>query len=195
VILFDLGNVLVHIDFDAFPRLLGIDRTRANHADEATIEMTAIQYETGRITTEQFLDLLEEIFHHTFTRQQLLAAWNAIIEEENSALGPIVNALQARYTTAILSNTSPTHFQKAINASPIVRRLPKRYLSYEIGAMKPDSAAYEHVIHDLKTKPSSILFIDDVSENVIAARESGMEGILFKDASQLGSELRSRKIL
>jgi putative hydrolase of the HAD superfamily len=157
--------------------------------------MTAIQYETGRISTEKFLDSLGEIFRHKFTRQQILAAWNAIIEEENSALGPIVNALQARYTTAILSNTSPTHFQKAINASPIVRRLPKRYLSYEIGAMKPDSAAYEHVIHDLKTKPSSILFIDDVSENVIAARESGMEGILFKDASQLGSELRSRKIL
>jgi putative hydrolase of the HAD superfamily len=195
VILFDLGNVLVHIDFDAFPRLLGIDRTRANHTDKAAIEMTAIQYERGRITTEQFFDSLDKIFQHKFTRQQLLAAWNAIIEEENSAIGPIVNALQARYRTAILSNTSPTHFQKAIDTSPIIRRFLKRYLSYEIGSMKPDSAAYQHVIHDLKAKPSSILFIDDISENVIAAHESGMDGILFRDVSQLGSELRSRKIL
>jgi len=195
VILFDLGRVLVHIDFEAFPRMLGIQRNRVNNADEAAIEKIAIQYETGRITTEQFFGLLDEALHHKFTRPQLLAAWNAIIEEENSVIGPIIDGVQARYRTAILSNTSPTHFQKAIDTSPIIRKFSKWYLSYEIGVMKPDAGVYKYVIDDLKTDPSAILFIDDIPLNIAAARKCGMQGIVFEGISQLKSELRLRGIL
>ncbi len=195
VIVFDLGRVLVDIDFNAFPSMLGIERSPANHTDESSIERIAVQYETGKITTEQFFDSLDKVLNHKFSREQLLNAWNAIIGEENSAIAPIVDAVQLRYKTAILSNTSPTHFQKALDTSPILRKFSKRYLSYEIGAIKPDLAVYRHVIENLNVDPSTILFIDDISENIIAAQQCGMVGVLFTDPLRLRRELESRIIL
>ncbi len=195
IIVFDLGRVLIDLDFDAFPRLLGFERSHASPSVKSSIERLAIQYETGKITTEQFFNSLDEILHHKFRREELLSAWNAIIGEENSAIAPIVDAVQLRYRTAILSNTSPTHFQKALDTSPILRKFSKHYLSYEIGAMKPELAVYRHVIENLNVDPSTILFIDDISENIIAAQRCGMVGILFTDPLRLRGELESRSIL
>src|SRR5450759_3315552 len=195
VIVFDLGRVLIDLDFDAFPRLLGFGRSHASPFVKSSIERLAIQYETGKITTEQFFNSLGEILHDKFRREELLNAWNAIIGEENSVIAPIVDAVQLRYKTAILSNTSPTHFHKALDTSPILRKFSKLYLSYEIGAMKPDLAVYRHVIENLNVDPSTILFIDDISENIIAAQQCGMVGVLFTDPLRLRGELESRSIL
>jgi HAD superfamily hydrolase (TIGR01509 family) len=195
VIVFDLGRVLVDLDFDAFPRLLGFERSHASPSAKSSIERLAIQYETGKITTELFFNSLDDILHHKFRREELLNAWNAIIGEENSAIAPIVDAVQLHYRTAILSNTSPTHFQKALDTLPTLRKFSKRYLSYEIGAMKPDLAVYRHVIENLNVDPSTILFIDDISENIIAAQQCGMVGVLFTDPLRLRGELESRSIL
>jgi putative hydrolase of the HAD superfamily len=195
VIVFDLGRVLVGLDFNAFPRLLGFERSHASPSVKPSIERLVIQYEKGKITTEQFLNSLDEILHHKFRREELLNAWNAIIGEENSAIAPIVDAVQLRYRTAILSNTSPTHFQKALNTSSILRKFSKRYLSYEIGVMKPNLAVYRHVIENLNVDPSTILFIDDISENIIAAQRCGMVGVLFTDPLRLRRELESRGVL
>lgn len=195
VIVFDLGRVLVDLDFDAFPRLLGFDRSPTSPSVKSSIQQLAIQYETGKITTEQFFNSLDEVLLHKFRREELLNAWNAIIGEEISAIAPIVDAVQLRYSTAILSNTSPTHFQKALDTSPTLRKFSKRYLSYKIGAMKPDLSVYRHVIENLKVDPSTILFIDDVSENIIAAQQCGIVGILFTDPLHLRRELKSQSIL
>jgi glucose-1-phosphatase len=194
-VLFDLGRVLVNIDFNAFPRVLGIERNHTNHVDEKAIEQLAIQYETGRIGTEQFFGSMDEVFKGKYTREQLVNAWNAIIQEENSAIVPIVDAIQARYQTAILSNTSPTHFQKSRDSAAIVKRFSKFYLSFQIGASKPNLAVYQYVIRDLSVEPSSLLFIDDIPENVAAAQKCGMEGIVFQGAPRLEAEMHLRQIL
>ena len=194
-VIFDLGRVLVNIDFEAFPRVLGIERNCTNHVDEKAIEQLAIQYETGRIGTEQFFGSMDKVFKGKYTREQLANAWNAIIQEENSTIAPIVDAIQARYQTAILSNTSPTHFQKSRDTTAIVKKFSKLYLSFQIGATKPNPAVYQYVIRDLSVEPSSLLFIDDIAENITAAQKCGIEGILFQDAHRLETEMHLRQIL
>ena len=194
-VIFDLGRVLVNIDFDAFPRALGIDRKHADKTVEAAVERMAVQYETGKIGTDQFLESLEKIFLGKFSREQLLAAWNAIIEEENAAMLPIVDAVQARYQTAILSNTSPTHFIKAYDTTAIIKKFSKRYLSFQIGSMKPDPVVYNYVIRDLSAAPSSILFIDDISENITAAMKCGIQGLLYTDIPHLKADFLLKQIL
>jgi putative hydrolase of the HAD superfamily len=194
-IIFDIGGVLVNIDFDAFPRLLGIERSRVSHVDEQAIERIARDYEIGRIGTEDFFGMMDEIFRGKYTREKLENAWNATVVEENSAIIPIVDAVKGSYQTAILSNTNPMHFQKSVETAGMVKKFSRLYLSFQIRAAKPDLAAYQHVIRDLSAKPSSLLFIDDLAENVAAAVKCGMEGIVFKDASSLYSELRLRQLL
>jgi epoxide hydrolase-like predicted phosphatase len=194
-VIFDIGGVLVNIDFDAFPRLLGIDWNRAHNDDEKAIKRMAKEYETGRIGTEEFFGTMDEIFKGKYTREKLENTWNATVVEENSTIIPIVDAIQASYQTAILSNTNPTHFQKSCDTAAIVKKFSRLYLSFRIGASKPDPAAYHYVIRDLSAEPSSLLFIDDLAENVTAAMKCGMTGIVFKDVSSLYSELQLRQIL
>ena len=194
-VVFDIGGVLVNIDHSAFPRLLGIKRGRGSHVDEQAIERLAREYEIGRIGTEDFFWMMDEFFKGKYTREKLKNAWNAIVVEENSAIIPIVSAIQGSYQTAILSNTNPTHFHKSCNTAAILKKFSRFYLSFQIGAAKPDLAAYQFVIRDLSAEPSSFLFIDDIPENVAAAVKCGMDGIVFKDVSRLHSDLRLRQIL
>ena len=83
-VIFDIGGVLLNIDHDAFPRLLGIERSRVNHVDKQAIERIAREYEIGRIGTEEFFGMMDEIFKGKYTRGKLENAWNAIVVEKNS---------------------------------------------------------------------------------------------------------------
>ena len=195
VVLFDLGRVLVNIDFEAFPRALGLVRNATNRTDEVSIEKMVAAYETGQMETKEFFDGLDNIFRHQYSRTQLVDAWNAIIGEENLSIVPIVEAIQKSYDTALLSNTNPSHIQKAMATSPMIRQIKKRFLSFEMGAMKPEPAVYRYVIRHLSVEPSSILFVDDIAENIRSAEQCGMMGIIFRDTSQLKEDLILRGLL
>ena len=195
VILFDLGRVLVNIDFDAFPRGLGLAPEHANPEDRRSVGQLVVQYETGRIATDAFLRKLAALLGGRYSEERLLNAWNAIIQEDNAAIAPIVEEVQSRYRTAVLSNTSPTHFQKALAESRLLKRFTKHYLSYQIGAMKPDPAVFEYVIRDLAVQPGEVVFIDDIAENVAAANKQGLVGIIFEGIPDLQRNLRKLGIL
>ena len=195
IIAFDLGRVLVNIDFDAFPRSLGIKKSDPMYADEQRIKQLAFEYEIGKVGTEKFFDLIEGIFQHKYSRSRLLEAWNAIIEDEVSGIAPIVDKLQSKYQTALLSNTNPIHFQKALETAPILGKFSRKFLSYEMGAAKPDEAAYRYMIRGLGKESPTILFIDDIDENIIAARKCGIFGIRFRAVPQLKDDLHNMGIL
>ena len=65
----------------------------------------------------------------------------------------------------------------------------------EIGAVKPDERAYLAALQRLGSMAEESLFIDDQARNVEAAREVGMEAILFKDYQSLCRELGNYGIL
>ena len=62
--------------------------------------------------------------------------------------------------------------------------------SFEVSVCKPDKRAYELILKRLGKKPEECLFIDDNSENVIAAQEFGLQAILFTTALKLNDELK-----
>ncbi|MBO4674685.1 MAG: HAD-IA family hydrolase [Elusimicrobiaceae bacterium] len=51
--------------------------------------------------------------------------------------------------------------------------------SYLIGFLKPEKDAYELVKYALKCDYSEIMFVDDKPQNVEAAKELGMHGIVY----------------
>jgi putative hydrolase of the HAD superfamily len=189
IVLFDMGRVLVTIDFDAFPNALGLfsKEERMKYAP-AAMKMEHL-YECGKISTQEFLDAQFEIFEKRFSREQLLSAYNEIIVEENSTIIPLVKKIQQHYRTALLSNTSETHWEKSLAIAPILQTIPNKFTSFQIGAMKPAPIVYETVIQSLGVDASSILFIDDVQENIDGAKALGMNGILYTTVEKLEEEI------
>lgn len=186
VILFDLGRVLMHIDFNAFPNGLGLT-TKAQRAqyDENRIQKYVHDYETGKISTEQFLDSLYESFNKNFTRKKILDAFNEIIVDDNQEIIPFVQHMKRKYRIAILSNTSLCHWEKVMRVSSVVKLFPDAFTSFQLGAMKPEKIVYEKVCASLNVQPHEVLFIDDLKENVEGAIKAGMKGIVFVSKDHL----------
>lgn len=61
--------------------------------------------------------------------------------------------------------------------------------SFQTRVSKPDPAAYRAILGQLQAEPEQTVFIDDQFDNVEAARQLGMAGIVFTSPSQLKQEL------
>jgi epoxide hydrolase-like predicted phosphatase len=193
VILFDLGRVLMHIDFDAFPNGLGLTTREQRAPYDALLKPIVRLYEEGKMETEEFLDALYAIFDCRFPREQILESFNDIIVEDNQEIISFVNSVRSKYRLAVLSNTCECHWRKVEQISSIIKIFPSRFTSFDLGVMKPDPAIYHAVCTALNIKPEHILFIDDLTENVDGAKNSGMRGIVFQNSGQLQSDFSLQK--
>ncbi len=100
-----------------------------------------------------------------------------------------VASLLGSYESYIATNQDPiraAHFQDVFPES--VRKV---YASSAIGALKPNDAFYRHIEKDLQVPPGEIWFVDDVLENVEAARTRGWRAHQFVDTISLRSFLEA----
>jgi putative hydrolase of the HAD superfamily len=100
------------------------------------------------------------------------------------ALLAFIGALRPRYKTGIISNAWPgvrQIHQPYINASIFDAIL----YSAEEGVAKPTPEIYQRALTRLSVRPEEAVFVDDVQENVEAARAVGMHGVQFKNTMQV----------
>lgn len=188
--LFDLGSVLMHIDFEAFPRALGLTASDLRHPYEGEMKKIVLQYECGEINTKEFQQEMVRVFQDRYSPDTLLNAFDAIILEDNRDIIPLVHRVKNKFDVAILSNTCLSHWQKVLRVSSLVPIFPHAFTSFHLGVMKPDRRAYEKVCTSLNVNPESVLFIDDLRENVEGAKAIGMNGIIYTDVDALGNTLK-----
>jgi putative hydrolase of the HAD superfamily len=63
-------------------------------------------------------------------------------------------------------------------------------ISARVGFCKPEAAIYHHLLETFELVPSETVFIDDMPENIEAAKREGIHGIRFETAAQVETELR-----
>ena len=195
VVMFDLGNVLAFIDFQAFWRSLGFLRPDeiVPFADGYT--SWTHRYEVGCISTDEYLNGLHSVFGHRFTLAQLERAFANIICEPVDGMIDIVKIVSRTHRTALVSNTNEIHYRNSLEKFEALRVLHKHYLSYQLHIMKPAHEFYDIIIRDQKIDPSEILFIDDLIINVDGARAAGMQAMKFEDPAQLEKTLKTLGVL
>jgi HAD superfamily hydrolase (TIGR01509 family) len=189
VVLFDLGNVLAHIDFNAFWCSLGLDESSERAPFFVGYEKLTRQYETGLISTEVFLHDLHALFMKRFTRVQLQRAFESVMTRPVEGMLELVREVSTTRQTALVSNTNELHYVLSYARFESLHVLHRNYLSYQLNVMKPDRGFYNAIIHDLQIHPSNMLFIDDLQANVEGARLTGMQAIRFEGVEKLKSEL------
>jgi hypothetical protein len=64
------------------------------------------------------------------------------------------------------------------------------FTSAAAGMRKPDLCFFKFVLGEIKAEPSSVVFVDNQLENVLAARSLGMNGIVFDDVHRVRQSLR-----
>lgn len=109
----------------------------------------------------------------------------------------ILRGLQARGVRIVaLTNWSSETFHHAQELFPAVLALfDDVVVSGVEGVAKPDSAIFEVLGRRLGHPIAGVLYVDDTVGNVAAARDAGMDAVLFTDAAALIGELRMRGLL
>jgi len=96
----------------------------------------------------------------------------------------------AGYTIAALTNTIASHHTYNMKNGRLAI-FDAIFASSELGLAKPDPAIYQYASKHLHLKPEEIVYIDDQSINVRAARSVGMHGIVSWTPAQTRQQLRN----
>ena len=108
----------------------------------------------------------------------------------------IVADLHARsVATGVLSNWPVELFSHALERIDLIAELGPRVISGEVKLAKPDPRIFDLVVAQHRARPADIVFVDDISDNVEAARRCGLDAVLFTSADPLRGELRARGLL
>lgn len=193
-IIFDLGNVLLNLDFDASIRAfheLGLSKDLLNK-QQAYADPVFYNLEVGKISISEFRDGVRHILNNpTASDQQIDDAWYAMILDIPKKRVETVMRLKERYRVFLFSNTNAVHidrlkpkFRKA-HSIDFESLFESTFYSHEIKARKPDLEAYQKVIKLANVNPAETLFVDDLEKNIVAAQSAGLKTFCLKKGMEM----------
>ena len=187
-LLFDIGIVLVHLDYAEGARQLaplceGLTVSHEGYLRMFRDDPILAQYEKGEISREQFLDHFLPRLRFRGDPEQFVRIWRSICRA-NQPMIDFARSLSSRYDIYFLSNTGEMHVPYVYDRFPDLRCFKGDALSYRIGALKPERAFYERALRRLDLRAEECLFIDDRPENIEGAEACGLRSILYTRAEE-----------
>ena len=112
-ILFDLGGVLYHIDYNltkvAFEKL-GVNDFNTHYSQQQQNKLFD-NLETGKISSKEFISKMLEIIPHS-NQEDIVDAWNALLIGFTKENLKLLEYLSGKYKLYLLSNTNAIHIEK-----------------------------------------------------------------------------------
>lgn len=97
----------------------------------------------------------------------------------------VLEELASKYKLALLSNTMSNQPKRLLCDSGLDKYFDLMYCSRELGIRKPNPAAFEVVLNELKIHPLETVHVgDSVEADMYGARNSGITGIWIKTPEQ-----------
>jgi len=192
-VIFDLGGVILRT-VDQGPRQalaarLGVSPHDLYH--EVFSSDSARLATLGKISTADHWETISKPLH--LTAEELPGAvqqfWDG--DRLDRSLLASIRSLRRQYRTGLLSNAFDNLRGLMENEWKIANAFDELIISAEVGLMKPDHRIYLLALERLHVIPGEAIFVDDVGENVDAARWVGLRGVQFRTRSQALRELHS----
>jgi HAD superfamily hydrolase (TIGR01509 family) len=174
VVLFDLGGVLVDIggigDLGAF--------AGESSEDELWRRWLACpwvrRFERGHCDADSFSRGMVDSWSMPIEPEVFLEAFASWPRGLLPGARELVRSISTTSRVGCLSNTNAIHADRHWTEFGIADLFEERFLSHEMGLVKPDRAAFEYVVEALECPAERILFLDDNQINVEGARAAGL---------------------
>lgn len=181
-IIFDLGGVLMDIDFSAtFKAFSGLGFHNLEqiyaHAGQSPL---FDKLDVGAISPDEFRAELRKFSTRTLSDEEVDVAWSAMLGDFRRDSWDLLLKLKNRYRTFLLSNTNAIHvpfFEARLREQlgcSVGEYFERYYYSNEIGARKPNADAFLYVLNENGLNPKHTLFIDDTLGHVKGAQLAGL---------------------
>jgi HAD superfamily hydrolase (TIGR01549 family) len=191
-LLFDLGRVVINIDFGKALACW------AGHAGCAPADLARRfapdesyrHHEMGRLSDAEYFQSLRSSLGIDISDAQFLQGWNAIFAGEMPDIANQLTRAGQHLPLYAFSNTNRPHVEHfSLAYADVLKHFREVFLSSSIGLRKPDAAAYDHVVKAIGVPASRIVFFDDVAENVEGARAFGIHAVQVKSPADIAETL------
>ena len=180
-IVFDLGNVLVKFNPIEYMLKIGIEQKDVEILNDLIFKNQMWnEFDRGTITIENYCKKLKKDNAQYGTQIDKIFApnWEKNLFLLNTEVAKFLEETSKKYKIYILSNVSE-QVLKYIKTLDFWKYVTGGTYSYTIKACKPEKEIYEVFLKQNNLIPEKCFFLDDKAENIKAAEQFGMKGIVF----------------
>lgn len=201
-IFFDIGGVVVDANLQSYADMgAKMFQTDPENIRKAASHLVP-DFECGRMSSHNFWKLIETSLWSLGVGKpdkdsDLDAVWRDLLKESievNFEVVKIAEELREKYTVGVLSNAIKDHVT-LMNDLKVYQGFDPVVVSCLEGMRKPDRPIYKLAAKKAGVWARQCYFIDDMPENIEAAKKAGMKTHLFKDAPTLRRALKDAKLL
>lgn len=193
-IIFDLGGVILNINpqltVDAFRKLGWTDFYEAD--SKSLSKELFYNLESGNSSSEIFRQNVRKNINNQLNDKEIDTAWAAMILDIPADRVRYLEELKRSYRIFLLSNTNEIHrikfhrnFESDFGYS-FYDLFERNFYSHEMGMRKPNPEIYLQALKEANLIPEETLFIDDMKENIEAARTIGMKVLHIQPGTLMG---------
>lgn len=197
-IIWDLGNVL--IDWNpayVFDKLIEDEERRKHFFQHICTHDWNEEQDAGRPIKQATEELIEM---HPEWKEAIEAFYGRWTEMLGGPINETVEILRrlkenGQHKMYALTNWSAELFPIALERYDFLQWFDGRVVSGEEKIRKPDPVLFQLLLDRYLLKPEETLFIDDSLRNINAAKELGLQTLLFQSPTTLKEELEKCGIL
>jgi glucose-1-phosphatase len=179
-LLFDLGGVVLDIDFD---------RMFARWAQHAGGDPAAIRarfsfdefyarHERGEISASEYFASLRSSLGIDLSDAQFVDGWTTIYVGEIPGVPALLRALKDRFPLYAFTNSNPTHMEVCARTyAETLKHFRRVFVSSDLGVRKPEREAFAKIAATIGVPVERILFFDDTEQNVRGAIAAGLQAV------------------
>ena len=196
--IFDLGNTVIKL---AYERVLeNICRRAAIDRDELVdlLESPGAyrDLERGAVSFADFHEFLSDKAGYRGSLRDLQETWSDFFDGMLPGIEDLLDRLRQRYRVAFLSNSNEVHSEVIPKKfAALFDKDDRLIFSHRFRCAKPDLEMFQRALEIIGALPSQAAFVDDLLENVLAARVVGMTAFQFRDTFQLERDLQNAGLL
>lgn len=193
-IIFDLGGVIVNIDYHETSRKfksLGVKDFDQVYSQFKQVESFDL-FEKGLISPRQFRTELKKLANIEISDNDFDQAWFAMLLDTPAERIELIRKLKNQFQLYLLSNTNELHIpyylekvKNEIGCENFESLFHEVYYSHKLHLKKPDEKIYRLILDNNGLKPSEVLFIDDTYLNTEAAEAIGINIYLLNDGNTI----------
>ncbi len=192
--LFDLGGVVLEIDFDRmFARWAefsgeALETLRARF----TFDTFYARHERGEIQAREYFASLRSSLGIDLSDAQFVEGWTAIYVREIPGMAELLRSLAGQRPLYAFTNSNATHVRVWAKVyEGTLRSFRRVFVSSEMGMRKPEPQAFAAISTAIGVSLDRILFFDDMRENVDGARAVGMQAVHVRSIEDIARAVQN----
>lgn len=196
--LFDLGNTVLKL---AYERVLENICRDASASRDEVVEILELpggyrDMERGSVSFWEFYEHICDKAGYRGSIRDFHNVWSDFFDGPIPGIEDVLDRVRKRYRIAFLSNSNEVHAELIPRKFAALFRKDDRFIfSHRFRVAKPDPEMFRRALEVIGALPQHVVFIDDLLENVLAARTVGIRSFQFTGAEPLERELKLEQLL